>query len=191
MHSPRASTDPSHIGGYRLIDQTTGRVKSLTLPEGEAWSLLSVSPWRDKDGNLEAAGRWVSRGEGADEFCGLGCLSLPSSTVKKRITLDVLPTGKPCWVPARPGEVLFPAGDGHLYRCKITGQGRDQRDDDPGRVPSKNEGRVVQARAVTWETKTPARASRYSPTPPSCPSRTGVISYSCRWAFRSGAPASR
>ena len=41
---------------YGLLDQTNGRVDPLTLPEQDAWSLLSVSPWRNKDGNLEAAG---------------------------------------------------------------------------------------------------------------------------------------
>ena len=77
--------------GYRLVDQTNGQVRSLVLPDGEAWSLLSVSPCRDKDGNLEAAGRWVSLGDGTEELCGLGCLTLPSSTGNPRITLMCSP----------------------------------------------------------------------------------------------------
>ena len=86
-----------------------------------------MSPWRDHDGNLQAVGRWVRREEGHDEFCGLGLLRLPDMTVTSRITLDVLPTGKPCWVPGRPGEILFPAGDGQLYRCKLGGHAEEER----------------------------------------------------------------
>ena len=152
---PDGQLDPTGKMGYRLVDQTNGQVKSLALPEGETWSLLSVSPWRDKDGNLLAAGRWVSRGDGAEEFCGIGCLSLPSSTVKSRITLDVLPTGKPCWVTARPGEVLFSAGDGQLYRCKIIGHDQDQRADDSRHFLPKTQESVVHARAITWKAEMP------------------------------------
>lgn len=150
-----AKPDASGKVGYRLVDQTNGRVKPVALPETEAWSLLSVSPWRDRNGNLEAAGRWVSRGEGDEEFCGIGCLTLPDSTVKNRITLDVLPTGKPCWLPARPGEILFPAGDGQLYRCNITGRVRDKPADDRGRFSRQDEGNAVKARPVTWDAETP------------------------------------
>jgi hypothetical protein len=141
--------------GYRLVDQTNGQVRSVALPDEETWSLLSVSPWRDKEGNLEAAGRWVSRGDGNGEFCGLGCLSLPSATVKYRVTLDMLPTGKPCWLSARPGELLFPAGDGRLYRCNIMGQSRDQIADGSGDFPAIKQENVVHARAITWEAETP------------------------------------
>ena len=56
-------------------------------------------------------------------------------TVKNRITLDVLPTGKPCWVNGRPGEILFPAGDGQLYRCNIAGQARENTGRRFPRVP--------------------------------------------------------
>jgi hypothetical protein len=152
---PEGRPDLTGKVGYRLVDQTSGQIKSLALPDGETWSLLSVSPWRDKDGNLEAVGRWVSHGDEAIEFCGLGCLSLPSSTVKARITLDVLPTGKPCWLAARPGEVLFPAGDGRLYRCNITGQAGDRREEDSAHFPLKNQEQVVRARAITWEAEMP------------------------------------
>ena len=143
---------------YRLLDRTNGQIKALTLPAREYWSLLSISPWRDKDGSLEAAGRWVYRGDGDEEFCGIGFLTLSDSTVKKRLTLDVLPTGRPCWVYERPGEVLFPAGDGQLYRCSITGRAGETTRDDSRSSPLKNEGSAREARAVTWETKMPGRA---------------------------------
>jgi hypothetical protein len=141
---------------YNLLDQTNGGVEPLTLPETDAWSLLSVSPWRNKDGALEAAGRWVSRGASDDEaFCGIGFLTFPGSTVKKRVTLDVLPTGRPCWLPARPGEILFPAGDGQLYRCNIADRNRKEGADRSRVLPEKKEGKETEAQAVNWDTETP------------------------------------
>jgi hypothetical protein len=142
---------------YRLVDQTNGQTKPITLPAQETWAMLSVSPWRDRDGNLEAVGRWVRRGEGEEEFCGIGCLTLPDSTVKKRVTLDVLPTGKPCWISERPGEVLFPAGDGQIYRCNIAGHSRKNAADYSGRGPRKDDGNVVKAHPLAWATELPAR----------------------------------
>ncbi len=143
---------------YRLVDQTNGQINALTLPERDEWSLLSVSPWRDQDGNLEAAGRWVCRREGEEEFCGIGSLRLADSTVKKRVTLDVLPTGKICWVYGRPGEVLFPAGDGQLYRCNIAGRAGENASDNSRKHPQKNESNVLKARAVAWKTEMPGLA---------------------------------
>jgi hypothetical protein len=107
---------------YRLVDRTTGRVEPLTVPPEEKWGLLSVSPWRDREGNLEAAGRWVSRFDGSENptFCGLGIFRISDGTVLDRVKLDVLPTGRPCWIPGRPREFLFPGGDGQLYRCRLT-----------------------------------------------------------------------
>jgi hypothetical protein len=151
LHPPEAPGDAE----YRLLDQTNGQTNALALPAREDWSLLSVSPWRDKDGNLEVAGRWVCAREGGEGFCGIGFMTLPDSTVKRRVTLDVLPSGKPCWVYGRPGEVLFPAADGKLYRCNIAGQAGEKRPDDSRRLPLNNDENVLQARAVAWATKMP------------------------------------
>ena len=140
---------------YRLVDLTTGQLTSVTLPEREAWSLLCVSPWRDKDGNLEAAGRWVCKYEGEEEFCGIGCLTLPGLTVKKRITLDVLPIGRPLWLSGHPGEVLFPAGDGKLYRCNLAGPVGENRADGSRDVAVKNDEYLVKPQPVAWETSIP------------------------------------
>jgi hypothetical protein len=140
---------------YNLLDQTNGRVERLTLPDNDAWSLLSVSPWRNKDGELEAAGRWVRRGSDDEAFCGIGFLTLPGSTVIKRVTLDVLPTGKPCWVPGRPGEILFPAGDGQLYRCNIADRNRKDGADRSRVRPEKKEEKEAEAQVVNWDTESP------------------------------------
>ncbi len=106
---------------YRLVDRSTGKDHPLPLPEDATWGFVTVSPWRDSDGNLEAVGRW-SRPAAAGEqsFYGLGLFRVSDSKVVRSIDLDVLPTGKPCWVPGSTGDVLFPAGDGQLYRCRLT-----------------------------------------------------------------------
>ena len=41
---------------YHLVDRTTGRTEPLAVPRDQKWGLLSVSPWRDQEGKLEAAG---------------------------------------------------------------------------------------------------------------------------------------
>ncbi len=106
---------------YRLVDRSIGKAAPLPLPEDATWGFVTVSPWRDSDGNLEAVGRW-SRPDAAGEqsFYGLGLFRVSDSTVVRSIDLDVLPTGKPCWVPGSSGDLLFPAGDGKLYRCRLT-----------------------------------------------------------------------
>jgi len=140
---------------YRLLDRTTGRTEPLALPQEEAWSLLSVSPWRDRAGNLEAVGRWVSRLDGDEYSWGLGLLTLPGSTVVNRLALDVLPIGKPCWVPGRPGEVLFPAGDGQLYLCNIAGDARENKARHTSRTPDRDGGNLAPSRRLTWQRQPP------------------------------------
>ncbi len=109
---------------YRLVDRSTGNAQPLPLPQDATWGFVTVSPWRDQDGNLEAVGRWSRPGVLGDEsFYGLGLFRVSDATVVRSIDLDVLPTGKPCWVPGRPGDLLFPAGDGQLHRCRLTRDG--------------------------------------------------------------------
>jgi hypothetical protein len=108
------------IDEYRLVDRSTGKAKRLTLPRDANWELVSVSPWRDEHGNLEAVGRWSRPGAGGEQSsCGLALFRLSDAKVVHSIDLDVLPTGKPCWVPGRPGDILFPAGDGQLHRSHL------------------------------------------------------------------------
>jgi hypothetical protein len=146
---------------YQLIDRTTGAIAGLTLPPEPAWSLLSVSPWRDQDGNLQAVGRWVCRQEGQEAFCGLGLLRLPDMTVRNRVSLDVLPTGKPCWMPGRVGEILFSAGNGELYRCNIGDHSQGKNDDKSARSDGRKEREFLPPRAVTWEARLPGSGVMY------------------------------
>jgi hypothetical protein len=141
---------------YRLVNQSTGRAEPLPLPDDANWGLVSVSPWRDQAGNLEAVGRWSRPGAtGEKAFCGLGLFSLTDTTVVHSIDLDVLPTGKPCWVPGRPGDLLFPAGDGQLHRCHL-------RRDRDGQAKTSDQGgarassiRPSAAQPVTWRCAVP------------------------------------
>jgi hypothetical protein len=142
---------------YQLLNRTTGHLDELSLPVEPSWSLLSVSPWCDHDGNLQAVGRWVSRRDEQDDFCGLGLVRLPDMAVKSRVTLDVLPTGKPCWVPGHPGEVLFPAANGELYHCNLgTGDGADSEVE---RSTAKRP--ETRARPVRWKTEQPGSGVVY------------------------------
>jgi hypothetical protein len=146
---------------HRLIDRTTGHVEPLLLPAEKTWSLLSVSPWRDQHGLSEAVGRWVSLVDGEEAFCGLGLLKLPGGTLANCLTLEILPTGKPCWVPGQAGEILFPAGDGQLFRCNIACDGKNDRKSPLQGTSHGDRDNVVVPRAVTWHNKPPGLGSVY------------------------------
>jgi hypothetical protein len=147
---------------YRLVDRSTGSALPLALPEDEKWACLSVAPWRDQEGNLEAAGRWIRRNPTAEQaFCGLGLLRLGDTKVVDRIDLDVLPTGRPCWVPGRPGDLLFPAGDGLLYRCRLT-RGQDARTENGiGQRGTAHSGKSTLPRPVTWRCAVPGSGGTF------------------------------
>jgi hypothetical protein len=102
---------------HDLVDLVTGRSTPIPLPERDRWTIMSVCPWRDSRGELEVVGRWVSRGEG--EFCGMGSFRLSDAAVLSRVAMEILPTGRPCWIPGQPRTILFPAGDGRLHRCRL------------------------------------------------------------------------
>ncbi len=121
------SAEPPHQGclpsiglgsnRHNLVNLATGRSKPLHLPEEDQWTNVAISPWTDVRDDVEVLGRWVSRGEGA--FCGMGSFRLSDGAVTSRVPMEILPTGRPCWVPGQPRTILFPAGDGHLYRCRL------------------------------------------------------------------------
>jgi hypothetical protein len=108
---------------YDLVDRTSGRRSPIRLPEGHQWSMLSVSPWRGPRGELEAVGRWV-KGEG-EAFWGWGLFRLSDGAVLSRVATEILPSGRPCWVPGLARTILFPGADGRLHRCRLAGEGED------------------------------------------------------------------
>ena len=66
----------------------------------------------------------MSRGVGDEgAFCGMGSFRLSDGAVISRVPMEVLPTGHPCWVPGQSRTILFPAGDGRLYRCRLPAGG--------------------------------------------------------------------
>lgn len=85
-----------------LIDRESSRCDLVPLPSGNRWDQLSVSPWCDEEGNTEAvcqSDRFPAVG-GGQSFWGLARLRLPEGDVIDEVRLELLPTGRPCWVPA-------------------------------------------------------------------------------------------
>jgi hypothetical protein len=131
-HDTSVSYGPgrSTAGHSVLVDQRSGRVEAIR-PRGEdLWELVSVSPWRDSQGALQAVGRWVHRsGEPESQpVYGLGLFRVQDGVVSRRVPLEILPTSRPCWVPGRPGEFLFTAGDGQLHRLALGSHSHDPAD---------------------------------------------------------------
>ena len=122
--SPRAETPlveamPTNwpaASGYDLVDRTSGRRTPIRLPDGDRWPVVSVAPWRAPGGELEAVGRWVNPGR--EDFSGWAIFRLSDGAVTSRIATEVLPTGRPCWIPGQGRTIVFAAGDGRLYRCR-------------------------------------------------------------------------
>jgi hypothetical protein len=153
--------DQSFNAEHRLIDRTTGRTQSIPMPADKIWALMSVSPWRDEHGVANVVGRWSSRGAGQEESFGLGLVEMPSGKLANYLELDVLPTGKACWVPGRTGEILFPGGDGQLYRCNILSDSPDGAKKRRRGAPRGIAGCPVVPRAVVWEIESPGLGNPY------------------------------
>jgi len=148
----------SEIGKTFLIDRKTGNQQPFELPPDLSWDLLSVSPWCDQDGKPEAVARWASRGtdDGNQPFCGLGLLKLPEATVVARIATDVLPTGRACFVPGQAGEILFPAGDGQLYRCTVGVSAPGEEGADEAKSLATDSHGSAAIRPLAWDCPVPA-----------------------------------
>ncbi len=159
LHEVITIGKPESIGEERvhLVDRVTGKSEPIRLPSDEVWALLTVSPWRDKNGNLEVVGRWsCHNNRPCDQpFSGLGLFRLPDATVVSRIPLDVVPTGRPCLLPGRPGEILFPSGSGQLYRCNLAED--SQADAHRSLQSEENDGLIStrSARPVRWNCQLP------------------------------------
>jgi hypothetical protein len=98
-----------------LLEPVTGRLDRIASGDGGTLDQASFAPWRDEHGGTQLVGRWVRR-HGADVEVGIARLTFPGGRWLDRIPTDMLPTGPPCWVPGTAARVLFPAGDGRLYR---------------------------------------------------------------------------
>jgi hypothetical protein len=136
--------------GLELIDRSTGQRAPIRQPRELRWSLISVSPWRVPGGELEAVGRWINPG-GAD-FCGWGLFRLSDGVLLGQVVTEVLPMGRPCWVPGDERTILFPAGDGRLYRCRL-----DPGEEEPAgrRRTTDASGRAGSPDPLVWATQPP------------------------------------
>jgi hypothetical protein len=135
--------------GLELIDRANGRRAPIRLPQEHRWSLVSVSPWHRPGGELEAVGRWIS--PGGDEFCGWGLFRLSDGAVLGRVATEVLPMGRPCWVPGQERTIVFAAGDGRLYRCRLA----PQEEPVGRRGTTYASGRAEPFDPLIWETPPP------------------------------------
>jgi len=145
-------------GKTALIDRTTGSQQPVELPRDLTWDLVSVSPWCDPDGRPEAVGRWAGHAteDGSEPFCGLGLFRLPDASPTIRVAIDVLPTGRACFVPGRVGDLLFPAGDGQLYRCTIGREVGGGESADPARSDVTEVHEPATVRPLAWGCPAPA-----------------------------------
>jgi hypothetical protein len=140
--------------GFYLVDRESGRWELRPLPAGDQWGLLSVCPWRDEQGEAELLGPCHSLATEPDgtSFWGLARLRLSDGAVIGRVKLDILPTSPPCWLPDLPGEILFAAGDGRLYRQGLpAGPGDSAGPDASGPDLPGGQG----PRPVVWNCPTP------------------------------------
>ncbi len=121
-----SGTWPGHAANREscyLIDRQSTQCDVMELPSGNRFGQMSISPWRDADGETEAVCQSFRASMlGLDQsFSGLARVRVPQGEVIEEFKLDLLPSGRVCWVPARPGRIVFAAGDGRLYRHDFPG----------------------------------------------------------------------
>jgi len=147
-----------------LIDRDSNRCDVVPLPSGNRWGQLSVSPWCDAEGNAEAVcQRFGFPGSAAEQsFWGLARLRLPEGKVIDEVNLDLLPTGRACWVPAHLGRILFAAGDGQLYLHDFPGWSSDPNETVTDTAARSDESTLCQ---VSWKGSPPLGASVFITVP--------------------------
>jgi hypothetical protein len=158
ISSPSGPDHPGDLSCCYLIDRETNHCDVVPLPSGNRWGQLSVSPWRDAEGNAEAVcqsfGLPASSAE--QSFWGLARLRLPEGKVIDEVNLNLLPTGRACWVPAHPGRILFAAGDGQLYLHDFPGWSSDPNETVTDAAARSDESTLCQVR---WKGSPPLGAS--------------------------------
>jgi hypothetical protein len=144
--------------GFYLIDRVSGRSDLVPLPDEDQWGLLSVSPWSDAEGKREVVGHCHSVAAPFDghPFWGLARLSLPEGKVIDRVKLDLLPSGRLCWLPDHPGQILFAAGDGQLYRCGFGSEEEAAAATGSGSTASSG---ISGVRQVAWKCPRPGKGT--------------------------------
>jgi hypothetical protein len=126
-----------------LFDRESNRCNVIQLPDDNAWGPLSVSPWSSAEGRMDAVGPCysLSATSGGQLSWGLARFRFPEGRLIDKVCLDLLPTGRPCWSPDRPGRIIFAAGDGKLYRLDFPqDDGMDALDSGPLSIETNGKG---------------------------------------------------
>lgn len=131
----------------RFLRPGEADVIALGLPKGQTMDRASVSPWRDARGSAQVVGRWMSHtqapGDLASQGVGLARVTFPGGEPLDLVETSVLPTSPPCWLPGSTAQLIFTAGDGHLYRIDFeTSTGKPLGDDLVSPRPEPIEWRV-------------------------------------------------
>lgn len=102
----------------RLLDRETGKSAPLDLPGDDYVDCAAFSSWADEEGTSQVVGRWVRRSgpEGMCEGYGLARFTFPGGEAIDRVPLEIMPVGRPCFMPGGSAELVFSGGDGRLYR---------------------------------------------------------------------------
>lgn len=114
--------NPNNAGGrLRLFDSETGRTLVLPITAGLSLVRASASPWEDR-GRREVVGLGSIRAPSdlswASNSLGMVRLSVPEGTLIDQVDLTdcPLPSSAPSWSPGTLPRVLYPGGDGRIYR---------------------------------------------------------------------------
>ncbi len=137
---------------FVIIDRTSGQQTPIVVPPGEHWFNLSLSPWLGPNGELEAVWRWVDPGR--DEFGGWAVFRPTDGEVLYRVPAELLANGRPCWVPGQTRTIVFSAGDGLLYRCRLAPPDDATANETSARRIYAS-GRTEPSDPIEWRTQTP------------------------------------
>jgi hypothetical protein len=116
----------------RFFNPETGSFTEVEFPGDDYVDSAAFSTWEDEEGKSEVVARWVKRDStsGISEGYGLGRYQMPGGELLDRVPMDVMPVGRPCFVPGRKNEVVFSGGDGKLYRLDFEGTSASSSDED-------------------------------------------------------------
>ncbi|MDX2036086.1 MAG: hypothetical protein SFX72_05500 [Isosphaeraceae bacterium] len=108
----------------RWLDPATGSVRVVKLPQGEQLDFASCAPWVDEEGEAPVVGRWMRKttlgSNGVPLASGILMMKYPSGTIVERIETDVIPVGRPCWLPDDSDRVVFAGGEGTLHLLDLS-----------------------------------------------------------------------
>lgn len=113
---------PRH-GNPRLLEASAGELRDMLGDSGVRLEHASLSPWMNATGARQVVGRSsaVIDSDVASMPTGSALirLSLPDGKVIDRVESEAVPIAPPAWFPDTTARVVFPGGDGRLYRLNF------------------------------------------------------------------------